>query len=210
MNVVLFGATGTVGKHVVAQALEQGHVLTAFCRDRAKLDVAAHPNLRIVEGNVLNPEDVARAMIGQDAVCVVLGSGKSRTSTIRSAGTAQIIRAMQETGVRRLICQTTLGNGDSRENLNFFWKRVMFGWFLKQVYLDHERQEQMVRESDLDWTLVRPGAFTDGDKTGQYKHGFGPHARGLKLKISRADVADFLLKQVQSDAYLHQAPGLSY
>ncbi|MBL4669387.1 MAG: NAD(P)H-binding protein [Flavobacteriales bacterium] len=108
------------------------------------------------------------------------------------------------------MCQSTLGAGDSNNNLNFFWKRIMFGWFLKQVFLDHELQEKHVRNSTLDWTIVRPAAFTDGKKTENYLHGFNPNDKSTKLKISRADVAHFILKQVADKKYLHQTPGLSY
>jgi putative NADH-flavin reductase len=146
----------------------------------------------------------------QDVVCIALGSGKNRTSNIRSEGTKNIIQAMMKMNVRRLICQTTLGTGASRSNLNFFWKHIMFGWFLKQVYLDHELQEKLVRESGLDWTIVRPGAFTNGLRTGHYRHGFDSQATQLKLKISRADVADFIMKEIRRNNYLKKAPGISY
>ena len=86
----------------------------------------------------------------------------------------------------------------------------MFGWFLKAAFKDHEIQEQYVRESNLDWTIVRPAAFTDGPQTELYKHGFPPTTKSLSLKISRADVAHFMLQQISSTRYLHQTPGLSY
>lgn len=210
MKVIVFGSTGTIGRHLLSQALDQGHEVTAFCRDAQNLNGLQHPNLQVAVGNVLEPADVARALQGQEAVIVCLGSGKSRKSTIRSAGTRVVISEMQRAGLKRLICQTTLGNGDSRHNLNFFWKHIMFGWYLKQVYLDHELQERLVMQSQLDWTIVRPSAFTDGPHTKQYLHGFSPEDRRISLKISRADVADFLLRQLDSVRYLHQTPGLSY
>ena len=86
----------------------------------------------------------------------------------------------------------------------------MFGWFLKQVFLDHELQEDYVRNSGLDWTIVRPAAFTEGEKTGKYKQGFNTADKSLKLKIARADVADFILKQLESGTELFKSPGLSY
>lgn len=210
MNVAVFGSTGTIGKHLIKQSLEQGHKVTAFCRDRSKLNEYAHPQLNIIVGDVFNPEEVNAAIKGQEVVIIALGSGKSRKGVVRSVGTQNIIAAMKAQGVGRLICQSTLGAGESNENLNFFWKRIMFGWFLKQVFLDHELQEQYVQASGLDWTIVRPGAFTDGAKTSNYLHGFSPKDKSLKLKISRADVADFILKQVADKGYLYQTPGLSY
>ena len=86
----------------------------------------------------------------------------------------------------------------------------MFGWFLKNIFLDHELQEQYVRNSALDWTIVRPGAFTSGEKTGIYRHGFDGQDRTIKSQISRADVADFIIKQFASSTYLLKSPGLSY
>ena len=117
---------------------------------------------------------------------------------------------MEETGVRRLVCQTTLGAGESTGNLNLFWKHVMFGFLLRSAFADHEQQEAHVRRSDLDWTIVRPAAFTDGGRTGEYRYGFPSSKKGLGLKISRVDVAEFMLDQLTDGAYLRQAPGLSY
>ncbi|HAA16714.1 MAG TPA: epimerase, partial [Cytophagales bacterium] len=159
---------------------------------------------------VQDAASVRKAIRGQESVIVVLGSGRNRKGTVRSQGTRAIIQAMKSEGVTRLICQSTLGAGESQGNLNFFWKRIMFGWFLKQVFLDHELQEDYVRASGLDWTIVRPAAFTDGERTQDYLHGFSPDLRGLTLKISRADVADFILKQLASGEYLYQSPGVSY
>ncbi len=209
-KIVVFGSSGTVGKHIVGQSLEKGFEVLAFCRDRQKLKGLSHPHLKIMEGDVFNPKDVNRAVRGQETVIVTLGSGKSRTRIVRSEGTKNIIDAMYTNGVSRLICQSTLGAGDSNDNLNFFWKHIMFGWFLKKVFLDHELQEKYVKNSNLKWTIVRPSAFRDGKKTGNYLHGFSPKDKSTKLKISRADVADFILKQVADLKYLHQTPGLSY
>lgn len=210
MKVIVFGASGTVGQELVQQSLEEGYTVTAFCRNPEILSAHTSPNLKLKAGDVLNPEEVQKVIKGQDLVIIALGSGKSRKSTVRSEGTKNIIAAMHQHAVNRLICQTTLGTGESKGNLNFFWKYIMFGWFLKQIFEDHELQEEYVTNSGLDWTIVRPGAFTDGEKTGRYRHGFEANAKNLKLKISRADVADFILRQTKSQEYLRQAPGLSY
>jgi putative NADH-flavin reductase len=209
MKLVIFGATGTVGRQVVQQALEQGHTVTAFARSLTKLDIH-HPQLSFVTGDVMDASAVEQAIRGQDAVVCVLGSGKKLKSTIRSEGTQQIIQAMEKVGVRRLICQSTLGTGNSWSNLDFYWKYVMFGFILRQVFADHERQEALVRNSNLDWTIVRPSAFTDGPHTGRYRHSFPSTDRNITLQISRADVADFILKQLLDQSSLHQTPSLSY
>ncbi len=207
MKLIIFGATGTVGRHLVEQALAQGHRVTAFARDPLALK-SDHPNLSRQAGDVLDPGAVADALQGHDAVLIALGAG--RRGGVRAAGTQHVIDAMAWHGLRRLVCQTTLGAGDSRPLLTFFWKRIMFGLLLREAYADHEAQEAVVRQSGLDWVLVRPGAFTDGPATGAYRHGFAATAKNLKLKISRADVADFMLQQLTGDRYLRRSPGLSY
>jgi putative NADH-flavin reductase len=209
MKLVIFGATGTVGRQVVEQALEQGHTVTAFARNLTKLDIQ-HPQLGFAQGDVMDASAVEQAIRGQDAVVCVLGAGKQLKSTIRSEGTRQIIQAMEKVGMRRLICLSTLGTGDSWGNLDFYWKYVMFGFILRQVFADHERQEALVRNSNLDWTIVRPGALTDGPLTGQYRHSFPSSDRNIALQVSRADVADFILKQLSDQSSLHQTPSLSY
>jgi putative NADH-flavin reductase len=117
---------------------------------------------------------------------------------------------MEELNVNRLICQTTLGCGESWNNLNFFWKKIMFGWFLKKVFIAHENQEKVVFQSDLDWTIVRPSAFTNGELTKKFKTDFSSGNNSLKLKISRADVAYFMLQQLTSSKYNRKAVGISY
>jgi len=209
-KVIIFGATGSIGKQLIQQNLEQGNKVTAFCRTVSKLDGFNHPNLKIHVGDVFNESDINKGMKGQEVVLIALGSGNKRKSFVRSVGTQNIIKAMKENGVRRLICQSTLGTHESNSNLNFFWKYIMFGWYLKQIFEDHELQEEYVKASELDWTIVRPGAFTDGEKTETYRHGFSPTDRTVTLKISRADVADFILKQISSSEYLFKTPGLSY
>ncbi|NEO13773.1 MULTISPECIES: NAD(P)-dependent oxidoreductase [unclassified Moorena] len=209
MNILIFGSTGGTGRQVVEQALEQGHRVTAFARNPAKLDIN-HANLKVLQGDVMDLPSVEKAVQGQEAVVCVLGAGQKMTGTIRSQGTQQIIHAMEKAGIRRFICQSTLGAGDSWENLNFFWKYIMFGFLLRNVFADHQRQENYVQQSSLDWTIVRPGAFVDGNRTGKYRHGFPSNDKTSKLKISRADVADFILKQLADDKYIHQTPSLSY
>ena len=116
---------------------------------------------------------------------------------------------MKQHGVDRLIVQSTLGAGDSRPALNFYWKRIMFGLLLRPAYADHQLQEEIVANSGLNWTLVRPSAFTDGPATNKYRHGFSPSVKGLALKIARADVAGFMLRQLTDRTYLRRAANLS-
>ena len=207
MKLIIFGSTGSIGRQLVRQGLEHGHLVTAFTRAPSKLDIW-HDNLKEVRGDAMNLPSVEKAVQGQDAVLCSLGAGAK--GTVRARGTKNIIRAMERAGVRRFVCQSSLGVGDSWGNLNLFWKYVMFRGFLRQAYADHVSQEDHVRQSDLDWTIVRPAAFTDGARTGEYRHGFPGNDKTTKLKVSRDDVADFMLKQLTHEEYLRKTPGLSY
>jgi putative NADH-flavin reductase len=212
MNVIIFGATGATGKHLVTQALEQGHQVTAFVRDPSKVQVH-HPKLKLVKGDVLDPGAVAQAIPGHEAVLNSIGMPANKTGVLRSQGTQNIITGMEKAGVKRLICQTSLGYGDSRPVLDrtpFVFKYIIVPFLLKKGFADHALQEEYIKHSTLDWVIVRPGNLTDGPLTRHYKHGFAPTDKTVTVKISRADVADFMLRQLTSPVYLHQTPGLSY
>ncbi|MDF1735931.1 MAG: SDR family oxidoreductase [Minwuia sp.] len=209
MNVIIFGATGTVGALAVRRMLGDGHRVTAFARHPEKLEIS-DPALVRIAGDVADETSVSDAIAGHDAVVVTLGAGMSRRSVVRSVGTMNVIRGMQAHGVARLICQSTLGAHESWSNLNFFWKRIMFGLLLRPVFLDHELQESLVRASGLDWTIVRPSAFTDGPDTANYREGFDGKEQRLKLKISRAEVAGFLARQLADRRYTQRAVAISH
>lgn len=206
MKVIVFGGTGTIGRLVVEQAAEQGHEVTLLTRNRALVGTP-DPRVHVVEGDVFDARAIAPVIAGHDAVVVTLGGG--RKGGVRARGTAAIIEAMRATEVRRLVVLSLIGVGDSREQLNFFWKRLMFGLLLRGAYADHVEQERLTRASGLDWTIVRPGSFTDGPRTGSYRRGFGPQEK-TTLKVSRADVAEFVVEQLTDDTWLRQAPSLAY
>lgn len=209
MNTLIFGASGPTGQQLVEQGLAHGHMVTAFVRNPSKLTLQ-HPNLRIVQGDVLDFEAVRRAMAGQEAVLSALGAPASQKDTVRSDGTRHIIQAMEQAGLRRFICLTTLGIGDSKAALPFLYKYILVPLLLREAFLDSERQEDYIRQSTLDWTIARPGTLTNGPRTGVYQHGFTATEKGLKIKISRADVADFMLRQLHDEAYVRKAAALSY
>jgi len=212
MKLLIFGATGGTGRHLVEQALQQGHDVTAFVRDPAKLSTA-HAKLTVIQGDVMNAAAVERAMPGHEAVFCALGSPALKTGTTRSDGTRNIIRAMERAEVRRLICLASLGYGDSRAVVDaapFYFRFIIAPLFLRRVFAEHALQEQYIKRSSLNWTIVRPGNLTDGPHTGTCRHGFPATDRSIKVSISRADVADFMLRQLADDTYLRKTPGLSY
>ncbi len=209
MKLTIFGSTGAVGHHLVKQALDGGHEVAAFTRDREKLP-QSHPNLHVQQGDVLDADAVKDAVQGRDAVLCALGMPLRNKEKLRARGTRTIIRAMEETGVKRLVCLSGLGAGDSRDLLPFHYKVLIFPLILRHVFADHEEQEGHVRNSSLDWVLVRPGNFSKGGHTGAYRHGFTAADKPSALKISHADVADFMLKQLSDDTYLRRPASLSY
>jgi len=207
MKLIVFGATGSIGIQLITQALQQGHLVTAFTRNPEKLSSYHQTKLTIIKGDIFNSADVEKAVQQQDCVLCAIGDGNK--GTVRAAGTKNIISAMKKAGISRLVCQTTLGLGESNGNLNFLWKYIMFGLLLKKAFRDHEIQEKYLLESGLDYTIVRPSAFMDGNITRNYKTGFDGRYKKLNLKITRADVADFMMQQIQSRDYIKRAVSIS-
>lgn len=209
MRLLVVGSTGRTGRQVVAQALERGHEVTALARNPAKL-TQEHARLRVVRGDVLEPESLRAAVTNQDAVVCVLGHGKFlRPTSILSEGTRNLIAAMREAGVRRLVCQTSLGVGDSFGRMGLYYTLFVVPFILQFYFWDKYRQERAVRASGLDWTIVRPAALTNGRRRGTYRHGEEIGSWIVTLSISRADTAAFLLDELSDNRYLHRAPGLA-
>jgi putative NADH-flavin reductase len=207
-RVLVIGATGGTGQQLVRQALERGYEVTASVRDPAKLQVT-HPNLAVLRGDVLDYASVAAAVQGQDAVISALGHRRLFVpSRVQSEGTRNVLRAMKEHGVQRFICETSLGLGSSAGRMGLLGTFLALPVFLPIYFWDKARQERIISESGLDWTIVRPGILTNGAKRGVYRHGENVGSYILPGRISRADVADFMLNQLTDDAYLHKAPGL--
>ncbi|MEJ2182393.1 MAG: SDR family oxidoreductase [Nitrospirota bacterium] len=204
MNIAVFGASGRTGRHLLKQGLERGHAVTAFVRNPARLRIA-HDNLSVVQGDVLHPAEVEAAVKGRDAVLSALGLSKGSPKTICADGTGNIISAMKRHGVKRLVVQSAFGAGETRKR--GLYARLL--WILIAPRMkDKEAMEAAVRESGLQWVIVRPVRLTDGPETGSYRTGTrlkpGPFP-----KVSRADVADFMLRQMQSDEFLRQAPTIT-
>lgn len=132
-----------------------------------------------------------------------------RRNTKLSDGTRNIVRAMQQQGVKRLVCQSSLGVGDSRGRLGFLYNFFVIPLFLRNLFADKTLQETIIRESGLDWIIVRPTALTNGPRKGVYRAGSGIGHWFFQTKISRTDTADFMLKQLVANTYLHQTPSLA-
>ena len=208
-RLLIVGATGGTGRQLVARALERGHAVTALVRDPAKLG-AEHPRLTVIRGDVLDPDSVESAVRGQDAVLSALGHRRYfYPSRILSAGTGNILRAMEVHGVRRFVGVTSLGIGDSAGRLGLTYTLFTLPVVLPFYFWDKARQERAIARSGAEWVIVRPGALTNAPGRGRTRHG-GVGSFLLTVRIARADVADFMLDQLTSDEYLRAAPGVCW
>lgn len=202
MKIVVFGAAGRTGLLTVFQALEKGHTVTAFARDRRKVSIQ-HKNIRFVEGDVLDLQKGKEAIEGQDVVISTLGVNSRKRTTVLSEGTRNILNAMEEYGVKRFLCMSSagiLGN-----DAGFFFGKIMIPLMLKEVFEDKKRQMKVVMESKADWVILRPVGLTDSPKTGRYRINTGiPESS----KIPRADVADFMMKLLTDKTYDRQLPAI--
>lgn len=209
MNVLVFGATGATGQQVVRQALSQGHTVTAFARNPDALPIR-DKSLRIVIGDATRDiPKVAEAVKGQDAVISALG----RRSTFKSEHLIErsmqvIVPAMEHAGVRRLILVSAFGVGESRLDAPVI-PRIMYRVLLTDIFADKKAAEDSVRRSNLDWTFVYPVLLTEGPVTGTYRAGERLELHGLP-KISRADVAHFILAEVGRRAFVRKIAVISY
>ena len=203
MKIALFGATGGTGQQLLEQAIKSGHQVTALVRDPAKLE-RKNSALTVIAGNVLQPADVDKVVSGADAVICSLGNTSNNPDMMVTQGTRNIIDAMQRLNVRRLLVVSSLGVGDSKDQVPFFFK-VLMKTALRKTMEDKEAQEAAVRASRLDWTIVRPGGLTNDPPTGTYRVGADLTAG----RITRADVADFILKELTRNEYIQQTPGIT-
>lgn len=206
MRLLIFGASGQTGRELVRQAVERQCVVTAFVRQPSKL--TPHFNLRVIEGDVADADAVHAVMPDHDAVVSTLGVGvplKPDPSVV--AGIRHIVHAMETLGPRRLLYLSFIGVADSRAAVGVVL-RYIAPIPLRAEIADHEAKEQIVRESSLDWTIVRPPKLTNGSRTETYRSGENIRTRAPLPTLSRADVADFILKELEQPAYIRRTPRL--
>lgn len=208
MNILIVGATRGIGRQLLEQALTVGHTVTVLVRNPQKLSTQ-HERLRIIKGDILDVDSVATAIAGQEAVCCTIGVKVPWFRvTVFSEGTRNLLQAMKKTGVKRLICVTGIGAGDSKGHGGFLYDYLFLSTLLRTIYADKNRQESLIMASDVDWTIVRPGFLTNGPLTEKYR--ILTNMAGVTAgRISRADVAHFMLKELEANQYLRQTPLLT-
>lgn len=213
MNLVVFGGTGGTGKQIIMQALGSGHRITAIVRRPEAVELR-HEQLTLHQGDVLDPASFAPILSGHEVVLSVLGTGTSRhPTTLYSEGTRNIVQAMETAGVQRFVGVTASGFvADPKDGLLLaFVIKPLVSRILKHPYADMKRMEAALQGSALEWTVLRPARLTNGPQRGHYRTvvgGTGNVPGGMK--ISRADVADLMLKQLETSKTVRKAVGIAY
>jgi len=211
MKVVVFGASGRTGRLLVDGALARGHDVTAFVRAPDKLGVL-RDRVRVVKGDVLDGGAVSDAVDGQEAALVALGVAmKKGDPAVNAQGTLNVIRSMQRYDVRRLVVLSAGGTQQGPDpNLPWVFERVVKPLFLKHAFADLRRMETSVRQSELDWTIVRAsGGLTDGPARGEYRAEPGYSLPGGR-RIARADVAAFMVDELGRRDNIAHALAIAY
>ncbi len=206
MKILVIGAAGKTGLAIVEQALAQGHTVTAFVHDAKEFGAKG---ARVIEGDVLDAAVLDSAIAGQDAVMDALGGHTPwKETTLETNAARNVVGSMQRHGVKRLIVVSAIGVGDTKDLVPNWYEHLIMPTFLRGAMKDKEHMEPVVEASGLEWTLVRPGHLVDGEATGKiilFEHGSGETAH----KITRADVAAFMLELLETGEYIGQAVNIA-
>jgi putative NADH-flavin reductase len=208
-QITVIGASGRTGIPLVEQALQAGYQVKALVRNRQKLPIQ-HSNLTVVEGDAKNASKIEEAVKGSQAVLMMLGHTPTSEKDILAESTKHVIAAMKKYQVKRLINLTGAGVRFEGDPSSFGSKfmRFLLKTLAGKLLEDSIHQKSLITKSGLDWVIVRGPRLLDGPHTGKYQTGYLNMGPGQK--INRADVADFMLKLVNDNTYLHKAPMICY
>ncbi|UBU18706.1 NAD(P)-dependent oxidoreductase [Nonomuraea gerenzanensis] len=198
MKITVFGATGGTGLELLRQGLERAHDVTAVVRDAGRLPADLRDRLDVVETDLMNPEAIAPTVKGRDAVLSALGSRERGPTTVQSAGIGSILAAMRQTGTRRLLMVGAAGlEADAGDGpfTRYVLKPLVIQRLFRHSYADLARAERLLRDSDADWTIVRPARLTDAGRTSSYRTARDLSIRG-GLRTTRADTAHCMLELI--------------
>ena len=209
MKVVVFGASGGLGLQVIKQALEAGHIVTAFVRSPEKFDVK-HTNLTVFKGDSMDIAAVEKVIEGHEAVVSALGPTRPPVPHMMETSAINIVAAMKKHGVHRLVSTTGAGVRQPEDEPKFIDRFIVFllNFLTKDVVLDSAENVKTIQASDLEWTIVRFPRLVDGEHTDNYRVGFV--GKDLGTQVSRADGADFILKELTEKKWLRKSPLVSY
>ena len=210
MKLAILGATGSVGRELVTQALTVGHEVTALARAQPKPG-EIDDRVALVLGDATSADAVGRTVKGSDAVLSALGHAKGAPDDLLAEASSNVIAAMQGDGVSRLVVLSSAAVADAADRPSLLYRaaRVLLRAVMPRVVRDHRKQARLIEESGLDWTIVRgPLVFTDGPRT-RLSHA-GPIGRESGPRASRADLADFMLATATDDGFMRMKPLVSY
>lgn len=209
MKIAIIGASKGVGNSLLNLALEEDHDVSILVRDPSKIDIS-NPTLNIVQGDIRDLDSVKSVISGQDATCICIGiAPTNKPVTVFSQGAENVLCAMQSQPPQKLVSVSGIGAGDSKGHGGFLYDRILNPLLLKTIYADKDKQEAIIKASKVEWLIVRPGFLTDGVRTGNYQ--IIDDLTGITAgKISRLDVADFILKQLQNPTHFGKTPLLMY
>jgi putative NADH-flavin reductase len=206
MKLLVLGATGATGRELLVAAPRTGHEVTAFVRNPAALE-DLQSRVRVLTGDATSAADLAAALPGHDVVLSALGSGKSIRSDIASRAATALAEAAEHSGVRRVVFLSAFGVGGSLAQGSGVQK-MLYGTVMRSLFADKAVADEVIRASALDWTLVYPVALTHGPATGAYRSGDTLPMKGLP-RMSRADVADFMLTAAEGTEWINRTAVLS-
>ncbi len=204
MRIAVFGGSRGVGKELLPQAVDREWGVKVLARQATTIPEI--PGVQVEEGNVLDPGAVFRTLNGCDAAVITLGKTKGNPDYVCSEGTRIILEVMKKFSIMRVVAVTAMGLGNTAEQVPLIFKLAM-KTVLKKQMADKALQEQLLFDSDREWVVVRPGGLTDGDATGAYQAGTGSDT--VASRVSRADVASFVLDQVQDNTWLRSTPWIT-
>lgn len=210
MNILIFGASGKTGLELVRQGLLQEQQVTAFVRNPDKLSVIHFDRLKIIQGDVKDFDSVSAAIKNQDVVISALGvSQPLKNDQVVVEGIRNIIRAMQEMKVNRLIYLSFIGVGVGRKDAGFLIKNIISKIVRKEIE-DHAEKERLIKNSQLEWTIIHPPKLTNDPGKNNYRTGENIKANQILPTLSRVDLADFMLKQVKDKNFIHKTARILY
>lgn len=209
MKVLVLGGNGAVGQLAISELLLANHEVTALVRNASSLQ-RNHPHLTVQQGDPTNPAALESFLPGQDAVLSMLGVRKNKKTTVRTDVARSLVAGMRRHGVRKLVWLDAAGVGSSKEFIersSFLFGRILMPYFLNHMYEDAAVADALIEKSGCDWVIVRPMSFTNGPKTGKVSVVTDMNSKvKLRLRMSRADVASFLVEQLVTDHYIRQMP----
>ncbi|MBT8334765.1 MAG: SDR family oxidoreductase [Deltaproteobacteria bacterium] len=209
MKILIIGASRGIGKALMECALEENNEVTVLARNPSKI-TANHTQLSVLEGDILNLNSITSALKGQDAVCSCIGCPITfKPVDLFSRGAENIVTALTGERGKKYVTVTGIGAGDSKGHGGFLYDKIFNPLFLKTIYQDKDREEAIIKSSPLDWLIVRPAGLTNGPRTSIY-HAINDMSGVTMKRISRRDVADFILKELQEPSNFGKTPLLTY